>query len=410
MHAATLTRRRRLADAALLVGDRVDRGHRLQASDARGGGRARSQVRTRTAPCAGDGRAQSPSGRLRAIPAGAGSARASGAIFANTCRWPVARPRTARPGGSRRSSQAELGRRGGRRALLAASRRPRQSTSAPPARSSGAAYSSTTGCGASARAMTTSFAPSPSGHSSARAQTTLAFSISAAAVSAAQELALAPLALDQPDARIRERDGERQARESRARRPGPPDRGASRTDVDLEADQRVRQMWRRAASAPESRTVVGACSSSVQHSPSTRPDSPAAPRIRPRVAAGASRSWPESFHVKRPPDGLSHRAARPRGSGRGSSPSLCVSTSPRSRRYSWTIRRSDGGIGSSSTGLPVAQRLLGRVVGIARAAAPRAARGSRRRRSRRALPTGPRGTRSAAPGAARRRSSARGGR
>ena len=48
----------------------------------------------------------------------------------------------------------------------------------------------------------------------------------------------------------------------------------------------------------------------------------------------------------------------------GSSPSLCVSTPPRSRRYSWTIRRSDGGIGSSSTGRPVAQRLLGRVVRV----------------------------------------------
>ena len=48
----------------------------------------------------------------------------------------------------------------------------------------------------------------------------------------------------------------------------------------------------------------------------------------------------------------------------GSSPSLCVSTSPRSRRYSWTIRRSNGGSGSSSTGSPSAQRLLGGVVGL----------------------------------------------
>src|SRR5271165_3509755 len=36
----------------------------------------------------------------------------------------------------------------------------------------------------------------------------------------------------------------------------------------------------------------------------------------------------------------------------GSSPSLCVATPPRSRRCSWTIRRSQGGIGSSSTGRP----------------------------------------------------------
>ena len=49
--------------------------------------------------------------------------------------------------------------------------------SAPPRRSSGAAYSSTTGCGATARASTTSCAPIPSGHSSARAHTTSAFSI-----------------------------------------------------------------------------------------------------------------------------------------------------------------------------------------------------------------------------------------
>ena len=48
----------------------------------------------------------------------------------------------------------------------------------------------------------------------------------------------------------------------------------------------------------------------------------------------------------------------------GSSPSLCVSTSPRSRRYSWTIRRSNGRQRVELDGSPELQRLLGGVVGL----------------------------------------------
>ena len=49
----------------------------------------------------------------------------------------------------------------------------------------------------------------------------------------------------------------------------------------------------------------------------------------------------------------------------GSSPSEYVCTVPRSRRYSCTSRRSLAVIASSATGRPVAQRVLGGVVGLA---------------------------------------------
>src|ERR1700677_878436 len=56
-------------------------------------------------------------------------------------------------------------------------------------------------------------------------------------------------------------------------------------------------------------------------------------------------------NVKRPrgPQSASGVITRYRS---GSLPSLCVSTPPRSRRYSCTMRRSNGGSGASSTGFP----------------------------------------------------------
>ncbi len=63
-----------------------------------------------------------------------------------------------------------------------ASRRPRHATSVPPTASSGAAYSTTTSSGASARAVTRSNARSPSGQASTRAWTTRALATSQAAI------------------------------------------------------------------------------------------------------------------------------------------------------------------------------------------------------------------------------------
>ncbi len=86
----------------------------------------------------------------------------------------------------------------------------------PAVLSSGEAYSSTTGCGASARAVTASFANRPSSHSSTRAQTTSAFVISDRLDRPPEELALAALTLDETDGGTRQRDGEREAREAGA--------------------------------------------------------------------------------------------------------------------------------------------------------------------------------------------------
>ena len=67
------------------------------------------------------------------------------------------------------------------------SRRPRQSTSTPSTRSRGAAYSSTTAWGASARAVAASCCSRPSGHCSARAHTTSALASPAAPTSASRK-------------------------------------------------------------------------------------------------------------------------------------------------------------------------------------------------------------------------------
>ena len=99
--------------------------------------------------------------------------------------------------------QAKLlgGERGG--VLLASERLPRQSTSVPPTRSSGAAYSSTTGWAASARATTASLRShalqpllGPRVHD-------LRILDLRRSAQARQELALAPVALDQADSRVR---------------------------------------------------------------------------------------------------------------------------------------------------------------------------------------------------------------
>ena len=101
-------------------------------------------------------------------------------------------------------------------ASSAVSKRPFQATSAPPGASSGAAYSTTTGSAARARATTRSCAPRPSSHASARALTTSTLASPSSARRPGEERALAPHALDQGHARLGQRDRQRQAREPAA--------------------------------------------------------------------------------------------------------------------------------------------------------------------------------------------------
>ena len=139
--------------------------------------------------------------------------------------------------------EAQLGGRGRTSCLGLRSRLPRQATSVPPIRSSGAAYSATTASGASARAVTRSNLPSPSGHCSARALTTVAFVSPAACDRPFDERALATVALHQRDARA-------SGRAIASGRPGKPapeprsaiDRPRGPHAAKLERHQRVGQM------------------------------------------------------------------------------------------------------------------------------------------------------------------------
>ncbi len=121
------------------------------------------------------------------------------------------------------------------------SRRPRQSTSAPPRRNSGAAYSSTTGCAATARASTTSWAPMPLGpllHPRAHRFGVLD---AGGVLHTLDERALARLALNELHLAAGQRDGERQPREAGARANVDHPAGFAHL-LELERDQRVRKM------------------------------------------------------------------------------------------------------------------------------------------------------------------------
>ena len=148
----------RLADPALLVGDRVDGAH--ADSDASGGGGRTGDVSRETR--ARDG--QTAERALGApFPGGAGSAPA----WARSCGRRAACGR-ARPGyGVDRDAPRRARARGPRpprapaAVLLARRPRPSRPRRARPRRSSGAAYSRITGSAPSARAVTRSCAPSP---------------------------------------------------------------------------------------------------------------------------------------------------------------------------------------------------------------------------------------------------------
>ena len=120
------------------------------------------------------------------------------------------------------------------------SRWPRQATSVPPSRSSGAAYSTTTSSGASARAVTRSSDRRRStprlGRGRPRRCRARTF-----ASSAVQELALTLRALDEVHVCLRESDRQREAGQSRARSE-VGDRRRSLERLELERDERIGQV------------------------------------------------------------------------------------------------------------------------------------------------------------------------
>ena len=115
---------------------------------------------------------RTPSGRFIAIPGRRGKRAGVSITFDIRCRWRLPGGRIGRHGADLANCDSDDFR-GllGRAPRRSGSRRPRQTTSVPPMRRSGAAYSTTTSSGASARAVTRS-KPMPVGHSSARALTT----------------------------------------------------------------------------------------------------------------------------------------------------------------------------------------------------------------------------------------------
>ena len=249
------------ADTLAGRGDRTRRGD--DASNRRCGVRGRS----RTAPTLTD---RPPSGRLRATPARRGIPGGVGATLRYTCRWCATLPAY----GSLRTTSSRLAARAAARRAAAASclglRRPLPSTptSDPPIASSGAAYSHSTASGASARATTRSWAPSPRRHSSARACTTRGVARSPAALHSRSRnshlrAALSTSATPASGSAHREHDAREIRRRSRGRRP----RARAATQSSAERAERVRHVDvdRRRRRAPS----VGA-SGSVASTSSTR--------------------------------------------------------------------------------------------------------------------------------------------
>ena len=308
-------RRRRLADAALLVRDCVDaRGHPSQAS--RGGGRGRrrsSGERTllRDArPARETGRASGPSCGSRAGPPERARARPRSA--------PRRPPRGSRPAAS-----------------------PTQRTTRPPSRTSGRHHSAAVGGCASAFATAT---PNRSGScSSARPHVTARFGISTAQPSRKRHLRRSASSSVTSRPAARPRAGSRACRlPSRRRRPGRPSP--------------------RRARPPAARPRRG------------RPCRRRVPNRRQAGRLEHGREPPVEDGRLHAPGSVGRVAGKTTTNRLGSVPSLAVSTSGSSFSSSWTIRRSTAVIGSSSTRRPVAAACSAARRAVASSVAARRAR------------------------------------
>ena len=227
----------------------------------------------------------------------------------------------------------------------------RASRPALPTRRSGAAYSTTIPTPAGARARTTSLVPIPSTHSSARARTTSALAIPAAARSPSMNAHLRVC-----DSTSRNSTPGSATASASPGKPAPEPRSAIFWAAESASSSSATSESARCTSIAltGSRTVVGARSllasplriaSSWSHWVLAQTVALLQALQKPREGGAVT-----SFHVKQPMGPLPP-PARPPDSARAS-PSLWVRTSSRSRRCSWTIRRSDAGIGASSTASP----------------------------------------------------------
>ena len=334
MHGRQVDGGRRLADAALLVGDRKRR-HPRQASGRRGSYVAWRKPATRVTPCgAAASRARAPltpppSGRLRATPARRGNPGGVCATLRYTCRWCATLPAYGSATDHSSAPQPEyVGRPRAARLRLGAGPRPSTRRASPPTRSSGAAYSHSTASGASARATTRSCAAEALRATPRRARARPARSrIAARRAQALEERALARGALDQRDARVR-------AARPRARRPGKPGAGAEI------GDRRALATHSSASALSESATCTSTAGGAAHGA--------SAPRIR-----------------------RQHREHEP------ASVRICAASSPQRRPR------------SSSRGWRAHGRSPGEVVGVAVAHLRRAARPRARRVALRATARGP---------------------
>ena len=146
-----------------------------------------------------------------------------------------------------------------------ASRCPFHATRTPPSRRSGAAYSSSTFSGARARAVTTSQAPMPSRHSSARAVTTSAFASPMAAMQRSMNAPLRPTLSTSTT-----RASGRAAASGSPGMPAPAPRSASSVAWRTASRSRATSESARWRSTPRSgsTTVVGAFGSAASRSSS----------------------------------------------------------------------------------------------------------------------------------------------
>ena len=192
-------------------------------------------------------------------------------------------------------------------------------------------------------------APCPRAQSSARVQIARAFCSSSRAIARSMKRALAAGRLEQIDLRSRQRDRQRAAPATRRRCRCPRShRALGRVAQNGQPPKGCRRRGRRPP-RPEVRDGGGRLAD--------RRASSVEQRRRAFARRSASRSSAaltlvQAFHVKRRPDRQPGRTGVITILRKGSSPSLWVSTSVRSWRYTCTIFRSAAAIESSSTARP----------------------------------------------------------
>ena len=283
------------------------------------------------------------------------------------------------------------------RASAACSRLPRQSTSAPPTRSSGAAYSSTTGLRRQRPATTSVAGPRPVAPLlRARADDARVLDVRRRAAGPSRNSHLRRWLSTRLTCAPGQRNRERQARETRAAAEVGDPLGRAH-DLELERHQRVRHVRLRRAlrRANRRRRVLVALQQGQHRSATGAADGPSAHPFHVKH----SRAGSPSVRERADHEVALGLVALAVGLDVAALAQVLVDDPPLERRQRVELDR------LARPRAPRRQRRRPRP-----AAPPRGARDSRWRRSRPAPTTGRPGTRSAAPGAGRRRSSGRGGR